>query len=66
MKDRGYDTSDESAAIGYASGTAEEPAAVAVNMPDPKPSDPAPQPAPAPEVDQIVARMSDYMELIAS
>ena len=66
MKDRGYDTSDESAAIGHVSGTAEAPAVVVVQMPDPKPTDPAPQPAPAPDVDQIVAKMSDFMELMAS
>ncbi len=56
---------DESAAIGHVSGTAEAPA-VAVQMPDPKPTDPAPQTAPAPEVDQILAKMKDYMELMAS
>jgi hypothetical protein len=66
MKDRGYDTTDESAAIGHDSGTAEAVAAVVVQMSDPKPTDPAPQPAPAPEADQIVARMQDYMELMAS
>jgi len=66
MKDRGYDPSDESAAIGHVPGTEEVPAAVVVDLPDPKPTDPAPQPAPAPEVDQILAKMTDYMELIAS
>jgi hypothetical protein len=66
MKDRGYDTSDHSAVIGQVSGTAEAPAAEVVQMPDPKPSDPASQPAPAPEADQIVARLQDYMELMAS
>ena len=60
MKDRGYDTSDDSAAIGHDSGTAE---AVVVQMPDPTTADPAPQPAPAPDVDQILAKMNDYMEL---
>ena len=39
---------------------------VVVQMPDPKPTDPAPQPAPAPEADQILAKMQDYMELMAS
>jgi hypothetical protein len=63
MKDRGYDTTDEPAAIGHDSGTAE---AVVVQMSDPEPTDPAPQPAPAPKADQIVARMQDYMELMAS
>ena len=66
MKDRGYDTSDDSAAIGHVSGTAEAPAAAVVQMPDPKPTDVASQPAPAPESDQIVMRMQDYMELMAS
>jgi hypothetical protein len=66
MKDRGYDTSDDSAVIGQVSGTAEAPAAAVVQLPDPKPTDPAPPPAPAPEADQIVARMFDYMELMAS
>jgi hypothetical protein len=66
MKDRGYDTSDESAAIGHVSGTAEAPVAVVVQMHDPKASDPATQPAPAPQPDQIMARMFDYMELMAS
>jgi hypothetical protein len=66
MKDRGYDTSDESAAIGHISGTAEAPVAVVVQMHDPKASDPATQPAPAPQPDQIMARMFDYMELMAS
>jgi len=66
MKDRGYDTANESAAICHDSGTAEAPAAMVVQLPDPKPSDPVPQPAPAPEADQIVARMQDYMELMAS
>ena len=41
MKDRGYDTSDESAAIGHVSGIAAAPVE-AVQMPDPKPTDPAP------------------------
>ena len=66
MKDRGYDTTEESAATGHDSGTAEAAAAVVVQMSDPKPTDPAPQPVPAPEADQIVARMQDYMELMAS
>jgi hypothetical protein len=66
MKDRGYDTSDNSAVIGHVSGTAEAPVAAVVQMPDPKPSDLAAQPAPAPEADQIVVRMRDYMELMAS
>jgi hypothetical protein len=65
MKDRGYDSSNESAAIGHVSGTVEA-TAVEVQMPDPKPTDPAPQPAPAPEADEIVMRMQDYMELMAS
>jgi hypothetical protein len=65
MKDRGYDSSNESAAIGQVSGMVEAPMA-AVQMTDPNPTDPAPQPAPAPEADQIVARMQDYMELMAS
>jgi hypothetical protein len=64
MKERGYDALDESAAIGQVSGIAEAHAIV-VQLPDLKPSDLAPQPAPTPEVDQILARMSDYMELIA-
>jgi hypothetical protein len=66
MKARGYDTTDESAAIGHDSGTAEAVATVVVQMSDPKPTDPATQPAPAPEADQIVLRMQDYMELMAS
>jgi Tfp pilus assembly protein FimV len=66
MKDRGYAPSDESAAIGQVSGIAEAPAAVVVQLPDPKPSDPAPQPAPAPDVDQILTKMSAFMELMAS
>jgi hypothetical protein len=65
MKDRGYDALDESAAIGHVSGTVEA-MAVEVQLPDQKPTDPAPQPAPAPEADQIVMRMQDYMELMAS
>jgi len=59
MKDRGYDTTEESAAIGHVSGTAGA-TAITVHMP------PAPQPAPAPDVDQILAKMSDFMELMAS
>jgi hypothetical protein len=65
MKDRGYDALDESAAIGRVSGTVEA-TAVEVQMPDPKPTDATSQPAPAPEADQIVMRMRDYMELMAS
>jgi len=65
MKFRGYDALDGSAAIGHVFGTVEA-TAVEVQMPDPKPTDPPPQPAPAPEADQIVARMQDYMELMAS
>jgi hypothetical protein len=65
MKDRGYDALDESAAIGHVSGTAETPA-VAPHMPDPKPTDPAPQPTPAHDVDQILTKMSAFMELMAS
>ena len=65
MKDRGYDSSNESAAIGQVSGMVEVPMA-AVQMPHPKPTDPAPQPAPAPDVDHILAKMNDYMELMAS
>jgi len=65
MKDRGYETTDESAANGHISGTADDPVAE-VQMPDPKPTDRAPQPAPAPEADEIVMRMQDYMELMAS
>jgi hypothetical protein len=65
MKDRGYDSSNESTAIGHVSGTVEA-TVVEVQMPDPKPTDPAPQPAPAPEADEIVMRMQDYMELMAS
>jgi hypothetical protein len=64
MKDRGYDTADESA-IGDVSGTAEAPNA-AIHMPDPETPDPAPQTASASEVDQILAKMTDYMELMAS
>jgi hypothetical protein len=66
MKDRGYDTADESAANGYVSGTVEAAAAVVAQMSDPKPTDPVPQPAPAPDVNQILAKMNDYMELMAS
>jgi hypothetical protein len=66
MKDRGYDTTDESAAIGHDSGTAEAVAAVVVQMSNPKPTDPAPQTAPAPDVDQILTKMSAFMELMAS
>ncbi len=65
MKDRGYDTTDESAAIGHDSGTAEA-AVEAVQMPDPTITVPVPQPAPASDVDQILAKMNDYMELMAS
>jgi len=65
MKARGYDSSNESAAIGQVSGMVEAPM-VAVQMPDPTTPDPAPQPAPAPDVDQILAKMGDYMELMAS
>jgi hypothetical protein len=65
MKARGYDAWDESAVIGHVSGTEAAPAVV-VQLPDPKPTDPAPQPTPAPESDQIVMRMQDYMELMAS
>ena len=65
MKDRGYDALDESAAIGHVSGIGEAPVE-AVQMPEPKPTDPALQTAPAPEVDQILAKMADYMELMAS
>jgi hypothetical protein len=65
MKDRGYNSSNESAAIGQVSGMEEVPMA-AVQIPDQKPTDPAPQPAPAPDVDQILAKMNDYMELMAS
>jgi hypothetical protein len=35
-------------------------------MPDQKPTDPVPPIAPAPDVDQILAKMTDYMELMAS
>jgi hypothetical protein len=65
MKDRGYDPADESAAIDHVSGTVVA-TAVEVQMPDPKPTDPAPQTATAPDVDQILAKMTDYMELMAS
>jgi hypothetical protein len=65
MRDRGYDTADESAAIGHVSGTVEA-TAVGMQMPDPKPTFPTPQPAPAPEADRIVMRMQDYMGLMAS
>jgi hypothetical protein len=65
MKDRGYDIADESAAIGHDSGTAEA-SIETLQMPDQKPTNPVPQTAPAPEVDQILAKMTDYMELMAS
>src|ERR1019366_1328835 len=65
MKDRGYDALDESAAIGQVSDPAEAPAMV-VQLPDPKPTDPAPQPSPAHDVDQILTKMSAFMELMAS
>jgi hypothetical protein len=65
MKDRGYDGFDESAVIGHVSGTEVAPAVVA-QMPDSTTTDPAPQLAPAPDVDQILAKMNDFMELMAS
>ena len=65
MKDRGYDALDESAVIGHVSGTEVAPA-VLVQMPDPTTTDPGTQPAPAPDVDQILTKMSDFMELMAS
>jgi hypothetical protein len=65
MKDHGYDGFDESAVIGHVSGTEMAPAVVA-QMPDSTTTDPAPQLAPAPDVDQILAKMNDFMELMAS
>jgi hypothetical protein len=65
MKDRGYDTEDGSVAVGHVSGTEVAPAVVA-QMPDSTTTDPAPQLAPAPDVDQILAKMNDFMELMAS
>jgi hypothetical protein len=65
MKERGYDALDESAVICHVSG-AEVAPAVLVQMPDPTTTDPGTQPAPAPDVDQILTKMSDFMELMAS
>jgi len=61
MKARGYDTLMEAAATGNAPGIEAVPHTEAI-----QPSDPAPQIAPAPQVDQILAKMTDYMELMAS
>jgi hypothetical protein len=65
MKERGYDALDESAVICHVS-RAEVAPAVLVQMPDPTTTDPGTQPAPAPDVDQILTKMSDFMELMAS
>jgi hypothetical protein len=65
MKARGYDTLLEAAATENVSGPAEAPGE-AVQMPDQKPTDPVPPIAPAPDVDQILVKMTDYMELMAS
>ena len=65
MKERGYDALNESAVICHVSG-AEAAPAVLVQMPDPTTTDPGTHPAPAPDVDQILTKMSDFMELMAS
>jgi hypothetical protein len=60
MKARGYDTATEAAATGNVSGIEAAPNTVVVPSPDP-----APHTAPAPDVDEILAKMNDYMELMA-
>jgi hypothetical protein len=61
MKDRGH---DESAGTARVAEITNVPAAV-VEFPNPQ-TDLVPQTAPANQADQIVARMFDYMELMAS
>ena len=61
MKDRGY---DESAGYARVAEITNVPEAV-VEFPNPQ-TDLVPQTAPANQADQIVARMFDYMELMAS
>ena len=61
MKNRGYDEVADAAAAGSADGVAPTPDTEATQL-----ADPAPQIAPAPEVDRILAKMSGYMELMAS
>jgi hypothetical protein len=61
MKARGFDDMADAAAAGNADGVAQEPDTEAT-----LPADPAPHTAPAPGVDRILAKMSDYMELMAS
>ena len=61
MKARGYDTTAEAAVTGNVSGIEAAPDTEVIQPPDP-----APHTAPAPEVGQILAKMSDYMELMAS
>jgi hypothetical protein len=61
MKARGYDAATEAAATGNVSGI--EAASNTLVVPSP---DPAPHTAPAPDVDEILAKMNDYMELMAS
>jgi hypothetical protein len=61
MKARGYDTTAEAAVTGNVSGIEVVPDTEVIQPPDP-----ALRTAPAPDVDQILAKMGDYMELMAS
>ena len=60
MKARGFDEAMDAAA-GNADGVASAPDSEVIQPPDP-----ATHTAPAPDVDQILAKMNDYMELMAS
>jgi hypothetical protein len=61
MKARGFDTTTDAAATGNVSRIEAAPDTLVI-----QPIDPVPQSAPVPEVDQILAKMTDYMELMAS
>ena len=61
MKARGFYEVADAAAAGNADGVAPTPDTEATQL-----ADPVPQIAPAPEVDRILAKMSGYMELMAS
>lgn len=61
MKARGYDAATEVAVTGNVSGIEAAPDTEVI-----QPANPATHTAPAPDVDQILTKMNDYMELMAS